>query len=72
MGLMSGNEDREVTKLKARLGYDWKRITRDEIDMAIRSINKFLNSPDPYTDEIQDLARKLQEKMCEQIPEHMI
>jgi len=72
MGLMSGNEDREVTKLKARLGYDWKHITLDEIDMAIRSIDRFLNSSVSYSDEIQDLARQLHEKMCKEIPENMI
>jgi len=71
MGLMSGIESPRVRKIKARLGYNWKKLTPDEIDLAIISINVILESIryDKYS---KELAKELQQKMTEQIPEYFI
>ena len=71
MGLMSGIESPRVRKIKARLGYNWKKLTPDEIDLAIISINVILESTS-YDKDSKDLALKLRKKMQEQIPEYMI
>ena len=71
MGFAYNIDSRRVQKLKARLGYNWKLITPDEIDMAIRSINEVLERPD-YSEEVKELTKQLLKKMKEQIPEYMI
>jgi len=63
--------NKRVEKTKLRLQYDWQKVTQDEIEIVIGSMQEVLQD-ESFAEELILLTKKLKNKMAEALPEYFV
>ena len=63
--------NKRVEKTKLRLQYDWQKVTQDEIDIVIGSMQEVLQD-ESFAEELILLTKKLKNKMAKALPEYFV